>query len=191
MQIPFEALLPAEVRRMVAPDSNMAVPDLNRDVYGSKLPEADGAPLGERSTSQALSEEAAPPLGGVHIALVTFCRQQFLLLIPVWKNYQATCAWAVLQRLVHGKFLDQFFFVRSLQLSVIHRHAPVHTAKCVAKRVSCFAEQDMDRPGLMSRRAEQYSCTIGKFKMISKLVMLFHNLKAWQLVTICIVTSCK
>ena len=66
MQIPFEALLPAEVRRMVAPDSNIAPPPLHRDSYARDRKEGSGLQHDNRSPSLPLSEEAAPPLGGTH-----------------------------------------------------------------------------------------------------------------------------
>ncbi|KAK9861785.1 hypothetical protein WJX84_011412 [Apatococcus fuscideae] len=63
LQIPFEALLPAEVRRMVAPDSYIAPPPLHRDSYARDRNEGGGLQHDDRSPSLPLSEEAAPPLG--------------------------------------------------------------------------------------------------------------------------------
>ncbi len=64
VQIPFEALLPAEVRRMVAPDSHLDVAGPQATTYSSQPREPQTVALDERAPSLTLSEEAAPPLGG-------------------------------------------------------------------------------------------------------------------------------
>ncbi|KAK9846692.1 hypothetical protein WJX84_003998 [Apatococcus fuscideae] len=63
LQIPFEALLPAEVRRMVAPDSHIPAAELAPEAYQGRPDDIQGLQLEDRSPSLALSEEPAPPLG--------------------------------------------------------------------------------------------------------------------------------
>ena len=53
---------------MVAPDSHVVPPMLQRDTYNSQAPDMNGLQLEEKSRS-ALSEEAAPPLGGMSVMI--------------------------------------------------------------------------------------------------------------------------